>query len=434
MASSSFNAIAPPIFTRENYVIWPVKMKAYLRVFDLWEMVEVGGDPLMMRHANPTIAQLKQHSEEDRLKDEFHGSERTRQMQALNLHREFEILRMKEDKTIKEYSDKIMKLVNQLRLLGEDLSEKRIVNKVLVSLSEKFEAKISSLEDSKDLSQLTVTELVNALQAQEQRCSNRNGGQVEGALMVRSRGKAMGHVEKFCKAKANNNEEKVAVVEEKEDCDEALFIIKITEKHIRNDVWLIDSGCSNHITSDKEIFIMLDSSFRSRAEIGNGDFIQIVRKGTVGVQTTSGIKTISNVLYSTEVSQNLLSVGQLLDDNDYWRVKWVLHHDPMVCFQSWVELSKSVSNDKVMRTAFYTISWSIWLARNEVIFKGKEWSRANVFDLIKMRLVWWVKAKWSKLSPSTLDIMRFPNEGVQPMKTKKNQSKDLWTEPPPGCL
>ncbi|WRX29551.1 Integrase [Theobroma cacao] len=98
---------------------------------------------------------------------------------------------MKEDKTIKKYSDKIMKLVNQLRLLGEDLSERRIVNKVLVSLPEKFEAKISSLEDSKDLSQLTVAELVNALQAQEQRRSIRNGGQMEGAFMVRSHGKVV---------------------------------------------------------------------------------------------------------------------------------------------------------------------------------------------------------------------------------------------------
>ncbi|WRX29552.1 protein of unknown function DUF4219 - like 10 [Theobroma cacao] len=95
----------------ENHVIWAVKMKAYLRAFDLWEMVEVGGDPPVMSHANPTIAQLKQHSEEvvrrykalsciqsavldviftrimtcdnpkeawDRLKDKFHGSERTR--------------------------------------------------------------------------------------------------------------------------------------------------------------------------------------------------------------------------------------------------------------------------------------------------------------------------------------------------------------------
>ncbi|WRX23027.1 Reverse transcriptase [Theobroma cacao] len=125
----------------------------------------------------------------DRLKDEFHGSERTIQMQALNLHREFEILRMKEDETIKEYSDKIMKLVNQLKLLGEDLTKRRIVNKVLVSLPEKFEAKISSFVDSKNLSQLTVTKLVNALQAYKQRRAIRHEDNVEGALLVKNESK-----------------------------------------------------------------------------------------------------------------------------------------------------------------------------------------------------------------------------------------------------
>jgi len=44
-----------------------------------------------------------------------------------------------------------------------------VVEKVLVSLPERFEAMISSLEDSKDLSQITIMELMNALQTQEQR-------------------------------------------------------------------------------------------------------------------------------------------------------------------------------------------------------------------------------------------------------------------------
>lgn len=45
MASTNYNAPAPPVFSKENYAIWSVKMEAYLRAFDLWEVVEVGGDP-----------------------------------------------------------------------------------------------------------------------------------------------------------------------------------------------------------------------------------------------------------------------------------------------------------------------------------------------------------------------------------------------------
>ena len=47
--------------------------------------------------------------------------------------------------------------------MGEELPEKRIVEKVMVTLPERFEAKISSLENTWDLSILTLTELVNAL-------------------------------------------------------------------------------------------------------------------------------------------------------------------------------------------------------------------------------------------------------------------------------
>lgn len=60
-------------------------------------------------------------------------------MQVLNLMREFEVLKMKEDEVMKDYVDKLMKIVNQVRLLGAELSDARIVEKVLVSIPERFE-------------------------------------------------------------------------------------------------------------------------------------------------------------------------------------------------------------------------------------------------------------------------------------------------------
>jgi len=74
----------------------------------------------------------------DTLHEAFQGNERTRQMQVLNLRREFEILRMKETETIKEYFDRLSIVVNKIRLLREDLPDSRIVEKVLVSLTERF--------------------------------------------------------------------------------------------------------------------------------------------------------------------------------------------------------------------------------------------------------------------------------------------------------
>ena len=61
----------------------------------------------------------------DALKEEFQGNERTKQMQVLNLRREFEVLKMKDFETIKEYTNKLIKVVNQIYMLGEELTEEK---------------------------------------------------------------------------------------------------------------------------------------------------------------------------------------------------------------------------------------------------------------------------------------------------------------------
>ena len=55
---------------------------------------------------------------------------KTKQMYMLNLRREFEVIKMKDSKTIKEYINKFMKVVNQINMLGEKLTNKRAVEGV----------------------------------------------------------------------------------------------------------------------------------------------------------------------------------------------------------------------------------------------------------------------------------------------------------------
>ncbi|KAF2286048.1 hypothetical protein GH714_009932 [Hevea brasiliensis] len=83
---------------------------------------------------------------------------------------------MKESETIKEYASKLLSIVNKVRLLGSEFSDSRIVQKILVTIPERFEATISSLENAKDLSRISLAELLNALQAQEQRRIMRDEG------------------------------------------------------------------------------------------------------------------------------------------------------------------------------------------------------------------------------------------------------------------
>lgn len=77
-------------------------------------------------------------------------------MQVLNLRREFEATKMKESKNVKEFLERISKIVPQFRLHGEEQNDQRVVEKIIVCLRERFESKISSLEENKDLSEISV--------------------------------------------------------------------------------------------------------------------------------------------------------------------------------------------------------------------------------------------------------------------------------------
>ena len=61
------------------------------------------------------------------LNKEYEGNERVKGMQVLNLIREFEMQMMKESETIMDYSDRLLSIVNKVRLLGTDFSDSRKV-------------------------------------------------------------------------------------------------------------------------------------------------------------------------------------------------------------------------------------------------------------------------------------------------------------------
>lgn len=75
-------------------------------------------------------------------------------------------------------------IVNKIRWIGENFKNDRKVENILAANFREHQSKISSLEESKDLSTITVEELINSLQAQEQRRAFRQDNAIEGAFYV----------------------------------------------------------------------------------------------------------------------------------------------------------------------------------------------------------------------------------------------------------
>ena len=74
---------------------------------------------------------------------------------------------MEEDESFDEFYAKLKDIVNSTFNLGETIPEPKIVRKVLRSLLERFHAKITAIEESKDIDKIPLTELVGNLQTYE---------------------------------------------------------------------------------------------------------------------------------------------------------------------------------------------------------------------------------------------------------------------------
>nr|KYP53446.1 Retrovirus-related Pol polyprotein from transposon TNT 1-94 [Cajanus cajan] len=76
---------------------------------------------------------------------------------------------MKEYETVKDYYSKIKEIVNQMRAYGENIFDKKIMEKILISIPYKYNPIVTTIEKTKDLSTISITKLMRSLEAYEKR-------------------------------------------------------------------------------------------------------------------------------------------------------------------------------------------------------------------------------------------------------------------------
>ncbi|KAL4367990.1 hypothetical protein GQ457_05G026520 [Hibiscus cannabinus] len=301
------------------------------------------------------------------LQEEFHGDEKIRNIRLNTLRSQYDNMKMKENEDIKGYTSRFMEVVNQMKIYGEDISDAKIVQKILGSLDRKFNTMSTIIVESKDVTQLSVTELMGSLLAHEhkfskyeentssqsafpskqhQKSSNNKGnnrknhdGSRRGKEQPQSRGKypvcgicnktnhlekncyhkgkstcnyckKFGHLEKDCWHTQKAQQSQARISNEVED---SLFYARQAfTSNGSKDKWLIDSGCTSHMTNDSSIFTKLDSSIKVPVRMGNGAMVKSTGKGTIFVQTKKGTKYINDVLLVPDLNESLLSVAQMV--------------------------------------------------------------------------------------------------------------------------
>ena len=190
--------IIPPLFDGTNYAYWKVCMRAFLQSLDkkVWQAVEIGWtkpkealadwDEAKIKVANfnsralnalfslVTYEEFKKISFTKTAKEAwtilqttYEGTKAVKDSKLQRLTTSFEEIKMEDDESFDEFYTNLKDIVNSTFNLGETILEPKIVRKVLRSLPKRFHAKITVIEQSKDINKISLTELVGNLQTYE---------------------------------------------------------------------------------------------------------------------------------------------------------------------------------------------------------------------------------------------------------------------------
>ena len=184
------------LFDGTNYAYWKVRMRGFLQSLDekVWQTVEIGQtkpteapadwDDAKIKVANFNSRalnalfsvimneELKKISSTETAKEAWtilqtEGTKVVKDSKLQRLTTSFEEIKMQEDESFDEFYAKLKDIVNSVFNLRETIPEPKIMRNVLRSLLERFHAKITAIEESKDINKIPLTKLVDNLQTYE---------------------------------------------------------------------------------------------------------------------------------------------------------------------------------------------------------------------------------------------------------------------------
>ncbi|GKV47925.1 hypothetical protein SLEP1_g54775 [Rubroshorea leprosula] len=324
MASETFVQPAIPRFDG-HYDHWSMLIENFLRSKEYWDVVESGVAEPTARMSEAQKAEL----EALKLKD---LKAKNYLFQAIDRTILETILCKDTSKQIWDsMKKKTMAIVNKLRTHGDKTQDATVVEKILRSMTPKYNFVVCAIEEANDLDEMSLEELENQTKEEaevEEEISKlsflkeEEGGvadfrfptdqsQQTSPKLECFRCHKYGHYQSECRANLPNNEGEKSNFAQIEEEISLLMVCHDGEGSNKN-LWYLDTSCSNHMCGDKAAFSTLDESFRDNVKFGDNSKVSVRGRGQVTIQIRgNAAQTISNVLYLPELKTNLLSIGQL---------------------------------------------------------------------------------------------------------------------------
>ncbi|XP_070019490.1 uncharacterized protein [Nicotiana sylvestris] len=190
-----------PYLTKVNYKKWCLRMKVILGSHDVWEILDRGyakpdNEEALPQNEKEVLAKTRKKDQQALmfnhqylddvmfekvadattskkawgiLQNSLQGVDKVKKVKLQTLRADFEVSEMKESKCISDYFSKVKVVVNQLRRYAEDIKDVCVVEKILRTLTPKFNFVVCVIEESNDLDSMTVEQLEGSLQAYEEK-------------------------------------------------------------------------------------------------------------------------------------------------------------------------------------------------------------------------------------------------------------------------
>ncbi|KAG6479777.1 hypothetical protein ZIOFF_063251 [Zingiber officinale] len=253
----------------------------------------------------------------DHLKAIHEGGDQIRKIHIRNRISDFEANRMSYKETVQDYYDRTIKIVNEIRALGGELPEEKVVENATMSLPNKFEAKLPPevegvhektevllSAENLDLSNLAISRGASNLQAPSQ------GGHVERVCIHKNRAKEHANLVDFSLFDEECNLEIAFCTETSPDSVEITYSVdETTTQSIKG--WILDSGCSHHMCCDRTLLFNFRTQKGRAVRSATGHTTPVLGVGSIYLSRGKKPMIVEDVYYAPGLTQNLLSFGHI---------------------------------------------------------------------------------------------------------------------------
>ena len=261
----------------------------------------------------------------------------------LDLRRKLHSMRLKEGNSAQEHIKNMTELFDALTVAGETVSDEDRVVYVLASLPDSYNVLVTALEANAEVPKIeVVTERIlhQERKTKEKETDSTNENAMPShTVSCRPKPKCfncgkVGHIQRYCRAKREDQDWIKEDQKERKDFHKQKVTVSVDNDSDTNgddcglansadcalpviDEWIIDSGATTHMCSNKKAFTTLyQLESPIKVTVGDGRALTAIGRGDVVLNmecpsSESESCTLHDVLYVPELSYNLVSVAKV---------------------------------------------------------------------------------------------------------------------------